>query len=276
MPKAEFSFSELQRLLGKKRSIQELREEIPMLGVDLESIDEEKLIVEIFPNRPDMLSVEGFARALRGKLGIETGLVSPKIESSGITLKVDSSVSAVRPYVTAAVVRGITINDQNLRSLMDLQEKLHITHGRRRRKVAIGVHDLSKVAPPFTYKAVKPESVSFIPLDMSTPMNLKQILSDHPKGRDYAWTLEKAEVYPIILDINGDVLSFPPIINGELTRVTEETKDLFIDVTGTDEKAINLAVNILVHAFADMGGSIYSVDVKASPEGGRPTKRATP
>lgn len=262
MPKAEFSFSELQRLLGKKHTIQELREEIPMLGVDLESIDEEKLVVEIFPNRPDMLSVEGFARALRGKLGIETGLVSPNIESSGITLKVDPSVSLVRPYVTAAVVRGIKIDDANLRSLMDLQEKLHITHGRRRRKVAIGVHDLSKVKPPFTYKAVKPESVSFIPLDMSTPMNLRQILSDHPKGRDYAWALEKAEVYPLITDSNDDVLSFPPIINGELTRVTEETTDLFIDVTGTDEKAIKFALNILLYAFADMGGSIQAVDIR--------------
>jgi len=262
MPKAEFSFPELQRLLGRKLPVSELREEIPMLGVDLESIDEEKLIVEVFPNRPDMLSVEGFARALRGKMGIETGLVSPKVESSGITLKVDSSVAAVRPYVTAAVVRGININDANLRSLMDLQEKLHITHGRRRRKVAIGVHDLSKVVPPFIYKAVKPESVSFIPLDNRAPMNLRQILSDHPKGRDYAWVLEKAEVYPVIVDSNNDVLSFPPIINGELTRVTEETTDLFIDVTGTDEKAINLALNILVHAFADMGGAIYSVDIR--------------
>lgn len=262
MPKAEFSFSELQRLLGKKFTLQQLREEIPMLGVDLESIDEEKLVVEIFPNRPDMLSVEGFARALKGKLGLETGLVSPKVEPSGIVLAVDPSVSRVRPYVTAAVVRGININDANLRSLMDLQEKLHITHGRRRRKVAIGVHDLSKVKPPFTYKAVAPEAVSFIPLDTKASMNLRQILLDHPKGRDYAWTLEKAEVYPLIVDSNNDVLSFPPIINGELTRVTEETTDLFIDVTGTDEKAINLALNILVHAFSDMGGRIYSVDIR--------------
>jgi phenylalanyl-tRNA synthetase beta chain len=93
-------------------------------------------------------------------------------------------------------------------------------------------------------------------------MNLAQILSDHPKGRDYAWTLEDAKAYPLITDSRGDVLSFPPIINGELTRVTEDTTDLFIDVTGTDEKAINLALNILVHAFADMGGCIYSVDIK--------------
>lgn len=262
MPKAEFSFPELQRLLGKKLAIAELREEIPMLGVDLEAIDDEKVVVEIFPNRPDMLSVEGFARALKGKLGLETGIVSPKIESSGIVLKVEPSVSLVRPYVTAAVIRDITIDDLKLRSLMDLQEKLHITHGRRRSKVAIGVHDLSKVKPPFTYKAVKPDAVSFIPLDMSSPMNLRQILSDHPKGRDYAGALEKAEVYPVIVDSNNDVLSFPPIINGELTRVTEETTDLFIDVTGTDEKAINLALNILVHAFADMGGRIYSVDIR--------------
>lgn len=267
MPTVEYSLIELQRLLGGEITIDELRDKIPMLGVDLEVIDEEKLVLEVFPNRPDMLSVEGFVRSLKGKLGYEKGLVEIKVNDSGIVLWVEPSVECVRPYVTAAAVYNITIDDEKLRSLMDLQEKLHITHGRRRRKVAIGVHDLSRVKPPFTYKAVKPHEISFVPLDMCERMDLSQILRQHPKGRDYAWTLEGSDVYPVIVDSNNNVLSFPPIINGELTRVTEDTTELFIDVTGTDEKAINQALNILAYTLFDMGGVIYSVDVRMRPKG---------
>lgn len=262
MPSVEFSFQELVSLLGREYKPENLRNEISMLGVDLEHIDTEKISLEVFPNRPDLLSVEGFARALKGKLGLETGFSEIHLKDSGIQLRVDPSVSSVRPYVTSAVVRNLCFDEGKLVSLMDLQEKLHITHGRKRKKVAIGVHDLSKVVPPFLYKAVKPTEISFVPLDMSERMNLQQILRDHPKGVDYAWTLESCDRYPIIVDRNNDVLSFPPIINGELTRVTYDTTDLFIDVTGMDENAINQALNILVYALADMGGAIYSVDIK--------------
>ena len=144
---------------------------------------------------------------------------------------------------------------------MNIQEKLHITHGRNRKKVAIGVHDLSKVEPPFLYTAVKPEEVSFVPLDTKEKMNLAQILERHPKGRAYASTLAGMHRYPVILDRNGTVLSFPPIINGELTRVTEKTKDLFIDVTGLDSKSVNQALNILVTGILDRGGKAYTVEL---------------
>jgi phenylalanyl-tRNA synthetase beta chain len=155
----------------------------------------------------------------------------------------------------------VKIDDPLIKSMMQIQEKLHDTFGRKRKKLAIGIHDLSKVEPPFVYKAVKPESLSFVPLGMDKKLTLAEILEQHPKGKDYAWTLEGAEVYPVIVDKNNDVLSFPPIINGELTRVQEQTTDLFIDMTGSSEKTLNEALNILVCMFADRGAKIESVKV---------------
>ncbi|MDD5111783.1 MAG: phenylalanine--tRNA ligase subunit beta [Candidatus Altiarchaeota archaeon] len=262
MPTVQFKTREVQEMLGGNAGVDVLRARIPMLGVDLVSIDDESLEMEIFPNRPDMLSVEGFVRALRGFMGLDSGFVDYPVNDSNIILNIDSSVRSVRPFAAAAAVYNVCITEDFLVSIMNVQEKLHLTHGRNRVKVAIGIHDLGKVESPFTYKAVKPDSISFVPLDMETPLNLQQILSRHPKGRDYAFTLEGAGLYPVIVDRNERVLSFPPIINGELTRVTRDTTDLFIEITGKSELAVDQALSIVVCALGDRGGKIASVEIK--------------
>ena len=88
----------------------------------------------------------------------------------------------------------------------------------------------------------------------------------HEMGIEYAHILEGKEVYPIIFDSNDEVLSFPPVINGILTTVTDDTKNLFLDLTGTDFKAVNLALNILSTTLADMGATIESVKVNYEKE----------
>ena len=261
MPTVEFSFSELCTFLEKIYEPAELKDKISMLGVDLERLDKKSLVMEIFPNRPDLLSIEGFSRALKGVLNIEKGMKHYPVKESKVKLFVDKSVKGVRPYITGGIIKKVSLTKNFLISLMNIQEKLHLTHGRNRRKVAIGVHDFSKIKPPFIYKAVSPKEISFVPLGMKSKLTLKEILEKHPKGRDYAFILTNKKKYPLILDNNQSVLSFPPIINGELTKVTEKTKELFIDVTGWDKKAINQALNILVTALADRGGEIYSINV---------------
>jgi phenylalanyl-tRNA synthetase beta chain len=261
MAMVELDYNELCDLIGKRVEKERITERLSMMGAAVEDVQGDKIFVEVLPNRPDWLSVEGIARGLRSFLGIEPGLKEYKALEPKIEVKVDKSVEKVRPYIACAAVRGIKIDDRLIRSMMQIQEKLHETFGRKRKKLAIGIHDLSKVRPPFTYKAVKPTEISFVPLGMNIPMNLKEILERHPKGMDYAWTLEGAEVYPVIVDKNGDVLSFPPIINGELTRVYEETTDLFIDMTGSNEKTLHEALNILVCMFADRGAKIEKVKV---------------
>ncbi|HEX54724.1 MAG: phenylalanine--tRNA ligase subunit beta [Candidatus Altiarchaeales archaeon] len=261
MPTVEFSFDEFIELIGMKLEPGELQENISMLGVDLETIDSERIVMEIFPNRPDLLSVEGFARAMRGLLGIKKGIVERRVINSDIKLFIDPTVNEVRPFISAAVIRNVSLDESTLKSLMNLQEKLHITHGRNRKRVAIGVHDLENIDAPFTYKAVKPDEIEFVPLDMDKKMNLMEILEKHPKGIQYKWILKDYEMYPIILDRNNEVLSFPPIINAELTRVTERTRDLFIEVTGTSEIAVNQALNIIVTSITERNGEIYSVNL---------------
>jgi len=261
MPSAEFNTKDLMGLLDGDIGLDHLAQAIPMLGVDLESADDEKLSVEVFPNRPDMLSVEGFARALNGFLGLCVGAPKYDVCDSGFVLEVDSSVDGIRPAVVAAAAYNVRMDDYTVKSVMDIQEKLHLTHGRNRAKVAIGAHDLDKVSFPVVYEAVDPDSRSFIPLELGQELTLRKILSKHPKGRDYAWTLEGKELYPLFTDAKGHVLSFPPIINGEHTRLTPQSENVFIEMTGTDQRACKLALNIFLTALADRGAKIASVDV---------------
>jgi phenylalanyl-tRNA synthetase beta chain len=254
-------YNDLVSLLGQKVSKEDIVAKLPMLGSDVESVEGDTLNVEFFANRPDLYSVEGVARALRGFFGFETGLASYSVGKSEVMLKVDNSVADVRPFIVAGMVRGVQMTDELIKSLMDIQEKLHLTLGRNRKKVAIGVHDFRSLKPPFVYKAVAPESVKFIPLGHYEEMNMSEILAKHEKGREYAWILEGMKRYPIIQDSANQVLSFPPIINGTVTQVTEATTDIFLDLTGTDMNAANSALNIISTMLAERGGSVETVDV---------------
>ncbi|MFH0861160.1 MAG: phenylalanine--tRNA ligase subunit beta [Candidatus Altiarchaeota archaeon] len=262
MPTVEFNFREVCTLLGRPFKPAELKDVIPMLGVGLERIDETTLVMEVFPNRTDLLSVEGFSRALKGFLGLQVGGVSYPVLRSNVVLNVEASVKTVRPCIACAVIEDVVIDEPQLISLMNMQEKLHLTHGRDRRRVAIGVHDSRRLKPPYYYTAVKPDSVSFVPLDMPKELNLSQILINHPKGRAYAWALRGLEKYPLIVDSAGQVLSFPPIINGELTRVSADTENIFVEITGLNQPAVEQALNIVCTSIADRHGRLKSVEVR--------------
>ncbi|MDD1721190.1 MAG: phenylalanine--tRNA ligase subunit beta [Euryarchaeota archaeon] len=253
MPVVTLHRADLEQMVG--RDTNTIVEVLPLLGADVECVNEE-IEVEFFPNRPDLFSVEGAARAVRGILEVETGLPHYLTTPSGITLTVDPSVNVVRPYVVCAVIRGVSMNDRTIKSLIELQEDLHWGIGRDRRKASIGIHDFSRVRPPFRYTVGE---TPFVPLELTDLLTPAEILRVHPKGKEYAHLV--GSHHPLILDSEDRVLSFPPIINGELTRVTDTTTNLFIDVTGREMKAIQDCLHILVTALADRGASIETVDV---------------
>jgi phenylalanyl-tRNA synthetase beta chain len=259
MPVVRLYYEDMERLIGASRDV--IMKRLAMMGADIgKRAEEEYVDVEFFPDRPDLYSSEGVARAMQGFLGIKTGLVEYQVEKGPVVLQVEESVASVRPIIGCAVVRGLKFTNEAIESLMGLQEDLHWGLGRNRRKVAIGVHDISRVTPPFRYFGEDPKR-RFVPLDYSEEMSMQEILQKHPKGKGYGHILEGCEVYPLIVDSKDQVLSFPPIINGELTSVTEETEELFIDVTGTDSM-VHKALNIVVTSLAERGGRIEGVLVK--------------
>ena len=265
MPVINFSYSDLCNLMKREVSRDTLRRRLPMMGSDMKAVSDEsdELSFEFFPNRPDLYSVEGIARAFGSFLSDGPGLREYEVGQSDVDLVVDPSVKDIRPHIWSALVEDVTIDDALIRSMMDLQEKLHITLGRNRKKVAIGIHDFDAVTPPFTYKAVLPDEVSFVPLQGSRRMTPREVLELHEKGRTFAHVLEGKSRYPLIVDSRGEVLSMPPIINGAVTAVTEATRNIFVDCTGTDLNAVQYAVNILCTALAERSGRVSTVNITA-------------
>ncbi|MCD6226445.1 MAG: phenylalanine--tRNA ligase subunit beta [Candidatus Aenigmarchaeota archaeon] len=261
MPVITVNKKDFCRLLGKELSMQEIQEKLPMIGVAWEDNTKEEFEIEVTPNRPDMLSVEGLARAFSSFINMRTGLKEYDAQRSEYLVRVDQSTERVRPFIVCAVVTGIRFTNDSIKSLMDLQEKLHVTHCRKRKKGAIGVHDLSQIKFPLTYTTKDP-NFKFIPLEETKEFSLKEILEKTQKGKDYAWILEGKNKYPILMDSTGQVLSFPPIINSDKTKLNPQTENIFIDVTGTDEKTINEVLNIITTSLAERNGKLHLVKIK--------------
>jgi phenylalanyl-tRNA synthetase beta chain len=263
MPSITVDRKAFEQLVGKKMPTELLRDRIGYLGTDIDKVDDNEISVEIFPNRPDMLSLQGFARAFSSFIGANTGLRRYTVRDSQESVLIDKSVSKVRPFTACAIVKGIRYDNDKIKEVIQIQEKLHVTYGRNRRKVAIGIYPFEKIKPPIRFMAKKPEEIRFQPLEFPRAINGRQILSQHPVGREYAHLLEGAELFPIFMDANDQVLSMPPIINSHTTgKITEETRDVFIECSGFDFNVLQKCLNMIVTAMADMGGQIHSMRLK--------------
>ncbi|MGM0371913.1 MAG: phenylalanine--tRNA ligase subunit beta [Halobacteriota archaeon] len=271
MPVVDVDPDELRDLTGRtEKTDDDLKDDLFGLGIEYEGETEDgKLRLEFEADRLDRLSITGIARSLRYQYGDLSGIYVPDTNDPEWTIEVAESVPEERPYVTGAIVRGLDLDETDLEAIIQLQEKLHATMGRKRAKGAIGVHDLTmlKGAPAdggagksIRYQGVEPEGDRFVPLDSDAEMTPAQVLTDHSTGREYADLVTDYERYPAIYDDIG-LFSFPPVINGRRTEVSTESRDLFIEMTGTDQWTIDKMLAIMVYALDARGGQVESVTV---------------
>ncbi len=274
MPVVDVDPDELRHLTGHdEKDDEELKDDLFALGLEYEGETEDGLMqLEFAPDRLDRLSVEGVARSLRYQYGDDRGVYLPNTNDADWTIEVEESVPAERPYVTGAIVRGLDMDEAGLDSLIQLQEKLHATMGRKRAKGAIGVHDLTmlKGGPAagdgdgqksIRYVGIEPDGDTFVPLDSNTEMTPAEVLTEHDTGETYADLVADYERYPAIYDDVG-LFSFPPVINGKRTEVETDSRDLFIEMTGTDQWTIDKMLNIVCYALDARGGRVERVDVE--------------
>ncbi|HUX38649.1 MAG TPA: phenylalanine--tRNA ligase subunit beta, partial [Rectinemataceae bacterium] len=286
MPKIEVNEELFFNLLGKRLGRDELElaltyskaelDEWDVAGKDASGglSDSERVIkIELNDtNRPDLWSSAGLARALRLKSGAprpEYGFFSREGDVRPATRKVlvDESVRKVRPFLAGFCVSGKPIDEAFLKEMIQTQEKLAWNFGRKRKTISMGLYRSAEIHWPVQYKAVEPRSVRFVPLQETREMDLLQILSEHPKGREYAYILEKEPLHPLLLDSRDDILSYPPIINSAgLGAVKVGDSELFIELTGTDLPSVCLAASIVACDFADFGYTIEPVLVEYSFE----------
>lgn len=262
MPTVILNKEVFEKLVGKKLPLESLKDRISMLGTDLEKIEGNEIHVEVFPNRPDMLSEQGFARAFSAFIGVKKGLRRYKVERSGHKVIVDKSVS-MRPYTACAIVKGLKFNNERIREIIQVQEKLATTHGRNRKKSAYGLYPLDAINFPIKYIAKDPEKVVFQPLGFDRKIRAIDVEKLHPTGQKYKGVAKGWTKYPFFIDAKDNVMSMLPYTNSHDTgRIELDTKNVFIECTGNDQGNVNIALNILTTTLADMGGKIFSLDIE--------------
>ncbi|MDR0410679.1 MAG: phenylalanine--tRNA ligase subunit beta [Treponema sp.] len=288
MPKIEVNEELFYSLVGRNWDTRERFEtaltcaKAELDAIDAESVpvNERLLKIELNDtNRPDLWGTAGCARQLRVYYGgkrneypffsqKETGkyaddpLIGHRMEAA-YTVKVQESVQKVRPFLAGFIVSGKAVTDTSLRDMIQTQEKLAWNFGRKRRTVSMGLYRIAIIQWPIIYKGVDPDSVSFTPLQWDIPLTLREILKQHPKGKEYGFIQEHEPIHPLLVDSKGDILSYPPIINSaDLGAVQVGDTDLFIELTGTDIECVTLSASIMACDFADQGYTIEPVNVE--------------
>jgi phenylalanyl-tRNA synthetase beta chain len=280
MPKIEVNEEVFYALAGwdKSKSREEFEEALVSAKAELDedsdkslSESERTLKIELNDtNRPDLWGTAGCARQLHlykgGKPKPYPFFSSPgklKIEECKHKVIVEASVRQVRPFLTGFVAKGKEISDPMLRDMIQTQEKLAWNFGRKRRSISMGIYRTAIIKWPIIYRGADPETESFVPLQWDTPLTLREILRQHPKGKEYAFILEHEKIHPLLLDSKGRVLSYPPIINSaDLGAVQVGDSEIFIELTGTDQKDVTLATSIMACDLADSGFTIEPVEVE--------------
>ena len=223
-------------------------------------------------NRPDLWSTAGLARLLRMHTGGASNkaryqaflsTVGERKNSGNRTITVAPALQHIRPFMTAFVISGKPIDDAMLKDIIQTQEKLCWNFGRKRRSVSMGVYRSELINWPVQYRAVDPHTTSFTPLGFDTEMTCEQIITEHPKGKEYGWILKGMKKVPLLSDAKGGVLSMAPIINSaHIGAVQQGDTDLLVELTGTDMPSLLLATNIVACDFSDAGYTILPVSVE--------------
>jgi len=272
MANIKISKKQFEKEIGKLD--EKMQNKIALFGTTLEKISNNDIELEIFPDRPDLLSYHGFKRSFLAFLGKKVGLKEYKINKpeKNYSVKIESSVKDIRPYTMCAIIKNLRFNEEKIKEIIEIQEKLHTTIGRKRKKVAIGIYPLEKIKLPITYKAIEPDKIKFTPLESEKQMSGLEILQKHPAGKEYAHLLKGKIKFPVFVDDQKQILSMPPIINSELTgRITEKTKEVFIECSGFDLDALEKCLNIITTTMAEMGGKIYQMKLNLSERKQTPT-----
>jgi phenylalanyl-tRNA synthetase beta chain len=280
MPTVTVVREALMKALGQEYTDKEFEDLCFEFGVELDDICEEAVMhrkeksemaaggpaqeekmelvykIDISANRYDLLCLEGLALALnvfRKKMSQPVFKSIKPAPGSEIKIIVHPSTAQIRPYVVGCVLRGIKFDSQRYNSFIELQDKLHENICRRRTLVAIGTHDLDTVEGPFSYEALPPKDIVFKPLNQEVEMNAVELMEFYEKDqklKHYLHIIRDSPVYPVIYDAKRRVCSMPPIINGDHSKISMETRNVFIECTATDPMRAKIVLDTMVAMFS--------------------------
>ncbi len=249
----------LKKMLAGSATIGKLPELAAKIGVEVKESNSKSISIDVTPDRPDLLCVVGLARGVRNFTGRKSRLqYAIQDQKPYLEIVVGRRVKTVRPFISGLVVRGLKFDDDSLKDLINFTEKLSANVGRKRKKLAMGLHNLDAIEPPLLYDAFKNEK--FVPLGGKVPVDFKQTLESHKKGQEYSGTIGGSAAYPALKDSKG-IMSLIPIINSERTKIDSQTKNIFLDITGTSSFLVEKIADMMASYFLDIGAEVHKVAI---------------
>ncbi|CAR28395.1 hypothetical protein ZYGR_0S00230 [Zygosaccharomyces rouxii] len=274
MPTVSVNKKQLFQLLGKEYTNEEFDELCFQFGIELDEDtteealklgEEPELKIEVGANRHDLLCIEGIAQALSVYIG---KIEAPKYKLSKPTTKliIDPSTEKVRPYAAAAILRDIQFDELSYASFIALQDKLHSNIGRNRTLIAMGTHDYDSIQGPFHFYGLPPREIHFAPLGQTKQFYGDELIEFYKQpeqknniGR-FVHIIENSPIFPVIKDNNGTVCSLPPLINSDHSKISLDTKNIFIEITAVDKTKAEIVLEQLVTMFARYCKEPFSVE----------------
>jgi phenylalanyl-tRNA synthetase beta chain len=242
------------------RSVQQLIDALPFIGLDIESVSDGEIRIEYNPNRPDFSSDYGIARALRGYLGIEIGI--PKINlvrTKRYKILSDVPMNLSRPFIRGLVVKGLKLDTQTIKQLSSIQDDLHEGIGRHKIKSSIGIYPLNDIKFPLKYTSIS-ASLAVTFLRKSLPVTVADLIN-----QDIALKLHRnfENKYSALLDNENKLISVPPLVSYGAETLESGERDLFIEVTSVDCKLAEDMIAILAALVHDMGSKLETIVIEA-------------
>lgn len=250
MPTISVKKREIEKLLCKSYDAETFSDILFNYGLEIDECIEESdditYKIEIPANRYDLLCAEGLNYALQSYL-FEKVFEDINLQSSEYTIFKQHFGN--RSCVAAAIIKNYKFDKYSYDSFISYQEKLCGNLGRNRSLVSMGTHDLDTISWPVTYKSIKKTELKFAPLNCTKEINdLEMHFKDDKNIGKYLQYVDN-DNYIVFMDAKGHILSVPPVINSNRTKISVNTTNILVEVTGTNTYKVNTCLKMILSAF---------------------------
>ena len=144
--------------------------------------------------------------------------------TSSPVVRVDEAVMSLRPYIVTCVVRNLDLQGRNLKKLQGAVQKQRLRAAKDAGLPCAGLHDLAKLNKDLMFNVGSP-AISHI--SCHQPNSIQELKKCGLLPKD---TVVDSEEWCFLRDVDT-VVSVPPLVTSSETRITEDTQDVFVEVT---------------------------------------------
>nr|CDJ96700.1 Leucine-rich repeat and B3 B4 tRNA-binding domain containing protein [Haemonchus contortus] len=185
----------------------------------------------------------------------DDGALLVRIGAPNMHVKRMESVTPIRPFLVCCVFNNLDLTGENFKKFINIQTKLHASSLCANRAVAaIGTHEMKAFNPPLKYLALPRDELYITALHKKKPVSARELIdalvrdADLARRRTKRNTLNPLHRYlnlvvdlpnlPCLIDSEGLVISLAPVTNSDLTKMSEGTQSVWVEVSSAESMSV--------------------------------------